>query len=228
MSLIPAGYPGKGTDLDQALSYNTLVLSYSNFTATGTRLNLIQGMASATPRQFAIIGNGTVDMPYSVAETIVRAPNGVSTSSPLESERAKLATGLVTYFTNIPNPGVNAYSIAFAVGGLNCTDIIDATWVSNNTISGTYSIPYVFKNISASTQIGGPNTLQPGNQPVINLNSSNQILQQDGTTPIVYGTNTLVVCPAYGVIFGAIQQPSIDHSPGTIGSNCDLMIRYRS
>lgn len=224
---IPAEYGGLSTGLDLGTVSKSVSLSYSAFVAAGTQSVLIPAMAQATNRQYLMLGNGSTSMTTAIAQKIVDDPNGTSITSPFESQRANLATGMVTYFTNIPAAADGAYCYAFAVGGLLCTDVVEVKIKNYRRTSTSAVNPADFiKNYTAATPIGGPALIQPGNQPQIQLNGSNQILLRDGTTALTYGTNTVVVCPAYGVIFGAVNITDITDAANA-GDALELMIVYR-
>lgn len=226
MSLIPAEYPGLASELVEGVSFQSVTFSYGAFVSAGTRCTLIPSMATATTRQFLMLGSGSANITLPVATALVTDPNGQPNSNPLESQRANLALGMSTYFTGIPAASDGAYCYGFAIGGMNCTDVVEIilSVQKRSSVATNYSI--VLKNINISTQIGGFPFAQPGNQSVINLNNSNQILLQDGVTALTYGTNTIVVCPAYGVIFGAIQTPDVSDVPAA-GDYLELTVRYR-
>lgn len=205
-SLIPAAYGGFSSELNAALDQRSVRLSYQVLSSAGTQSVLIPAMAGATPRQFMMVGNGTADMSLANAQSICLGPVNGPITSAYQTQRANLATGMVTYFTNIPAAADSAYVFAFAIGGLNCSDVFEAVlrvYGQSDTVGVNYA--NIHKNYAAATVIGGPAVSQPFGEPVINLNGSNQILLQDGTTALTYGTHTMVICPAYGVIFGAIR-----------------------
>lgn len=224
---LPGLYAGLDTTLQTALSYSSLTLSYSAFVAAGTQSVLISSQAQATPRQYLMLGNGSIDMTSAIATAIVADPNGQPNTNPLESQRANLATGMVTYFTNIPAAADAAYCYAFAVGGLVCSDVVEIILRNYRRTSTSAVNPGDnIKNILAATPIGGPALVQPGNQAKIELNSSNQILLRDGSTALTYGTNTVVICPAYGVIFGALQITDVTDAANA-GDLLELEIRFK-
>ncbi len=202
---IPAYYPGMSPALNRATSFSSALLSYGSFVAAGTQSVLIPAQAQASKRQFLMLGNASAGMSLAIAQAIVNDPNDQPITSPLESQRANLAVGMVTYFTAIPAAADGAYCYGFAVGGLLCTDTIEIVLRNyRRTTTSAVNPADNIKNINASTPIGGPALVQPGNQQILSLNGSNQILLRDGTTALTYGTNTVVICPAYGVIFGAL------------------------
>jgi len=205
-SLMPGAYAGTASELVNILDQRSVRLSYSAFSAAGTQSVLIPSQLSATARQYLMLGNGTVDMTTAIAQGICANPNGVPITASTETQRFNLATGMVTYFTNIPAAADAAYCYAFAVGGLS-VKLLNEVILRNYRRTSTSAVnPSDFiKNYAAATQIGGPATVQPGNYVQISLNGSSQILLQDGSTALTYGTHTLVVCPAYGVVFGALQ-----------------------
>jgi hypothetical protein len=224
---LPGLYAGMDTTLQTALSYSSLILSYDTFSAAGTQSVLIPSQVQATPRQYLMLGNGTIDMTSAIATAIVKDPNGQPNTSPLESQRANLATGMVTYFTNIPAAADAAYCYAFAVGGLVCSDVVEIVLRNYRRTSTSAVNPSDnIKNILAATPIGGPSLTQPGNQQTISLNGSNQILLRDGTTALTYGTHTVVVCPAYGVIFGALAITDVTDAANA-GDLLELEIRFK-
>lgn len=225
---IPSLYAGFDPTLENALNYSSLILSYNSFVAAGTQSVLIPSQASATPRQYLMLGNGTIDMTSAIAQAIVADPNGQPITSPLESQRANLATGMVTYFTNIPAAADGAYCYAFAVGGLQCSSVVEVILRNfRRTSTSAVNPSDNIKNILPQTVIGNPSVLlQPGNQAQIALNGSNQILLRDGTTALTYGTNTVVISPDYGVIFGAFAITDITDAANA-NDLLELEIRFR-
>lgn len=204
-SLIPTAFAGFSSALDRALDQRSVKLTYQGFSAAGTQSVLIPSQAQAANRQYLMLGNGTIDMTSAIAQAICKPSNESPITAPLNVNQANLATGMVTYFTNIPAAADAAYCYAFAIGGLNCTDVFSVVLRNYRRTSASAVNPSDnIINILPATPIGGPAVSVPGNNPVINLNGSNQILLQDGTTALTYGTNTVVVCEAYGVIFGAL------------------------
>lgn len=203
-SLIPAAYSGIATELASIEPQRNLQLVYQGLSAAGTRSVLIPSMASATNWQYLMLGDGSIDMTAAIAQAICRNPNGSSISSPENSERAKLAVGLAAYFTNIPAAADAAKCFAFAVGGLLCEDVSYAKLsIFRRTSTSAVNPADILVNILPATPLGGFPVSQPGNNPVITLDSSNMILEQDQATAISYASNTLCVVPAYGVIFGS-------------------------
>lgn len=226
MSLTPSDYPGLATGLVTGALNNQIHLSYGAFSAAGTPVVLIPNMAAATLRQFLMLGTGSASMSTTTARNLAKNPDGTPITMATQSQRLNLATGLVTYFTNIPSTGDGNYCYGFGVGGVYCEDIVDVSLIRMKRGSSTTNTVSVIKNINTSVQIGGPNRVQPGNQPTLALNGSNQILLQDGTTALSYSTNTIVVCQPYGVIFGSIQTPDSTDAAGA-GDYLELVIRYR-
>lgn len=203
---IPAGYAGYSSSLDTALNMRSILLTYQPFVAAGTQSVLSVSQARATKRQFLLVGNASASLTLASAQNLVAVPNDTPISNAYNTNQANLAIGLVTYFTAVPAAADGAYCYAFAVGGLQCTDVYSVVLRNYRRASTSGSNPADdLINVNAATQIGGPALTQPGNNPQIQLNGSNQILLQDGTTALTYGTNTVVVCPAYGVIFGALN-----------------------
>ena len=205
-SLIPAAYAGFSSALDRALDQRSVKLTYAAFVAAGTQSVLVQSQAQATKRQFLMLGNASAGMSLAIAQTICAPSNETPITSAYDTNQAALAVGMVTYFTAIPAAADAANCYGFAIGGLNCTDIFTAVLRNYRRTSTSAVNPSDnLINVNAATPIGGFSLTQPGNNAAITLNGSNQILLQDGTTALDYGTNTLVVCPAYGVIFGSFS-----------------------
>lgn len=203
---IPAMWAGYSSSLNRALNSRSILLTYQAFVAAGTQSVLSVSQAEATNRQFLLLGNASAGLSLANAQKIVAVPNETPISSPLNVNQANLAVGMVTYFTAVPAAADGAYCYGFAVGGLNCEDIYSVVLRNyRRTTTSAVNPSDNIINISAATPIGGFALTQPGNNQQIQLNGSNQILLQDGTTALAYGTNTLVVCPAYGVIFGALN-----------------------
>lgn len=204
-SLIPAAFAGFSSALSGALDQRSVKLTYQAFVAAGTQSVLIQSQARATNRQFLMLGNASAGMSLAIAQKICAPANDTPITSALDVNQANLATGMVTYFTSIPAAADGAYCYGFAIGGLECQDVYSVVLRNYRRTSTSAVNPSDnIINITAATPIGGFALTQPGNNPAITLNGSNQILLQDGTTALAYGTNTVVVCPAYGVIFGAL------------------------
>lgn len=205
-ALIPAAFAGYSSALDGALDQRSVKLTYQAFVAAGTQSVLIQSQARAVKRQYLMLGDGSIDMTLAIAQNLVAVPNETPISNAYNTNQSNLAIGLVTYFTNIPAAADAAYCYAFAIGGLNCTDVFSVVLRNyRRTSSSAVNPSDNIINVTAPTPIGGFSLTQPGNNAIISLNGSNQILLQDGTTALTYGTNTVVVCPAYGVIFGALN-----------------------
>lgn len=202
---MPGSFAGTDVAISSFADQRSVRLVYSAFAAAGTQSVLMTSQAGAASRQYLMVGNGSIDMTAAIAQGICINPNGTPITASTETQRANLATGMVTYFTNIPAAADGAYCIAFAVGGLSCSSLYDVT-LRNNRRTSTSAINSSdnLKNILAATVIGGPGVVQPGNYTQVALNGSSAILLQDGSTALTYGTNTMVICPAYGVIFGAI------------------------
>ncbi len=226
-SLIPAAYAGFSSDLDSALEQRSVRLVYQAFVAAGTRSVLSVAQAGAISRQYLMLGDGSIDMTSAIAQGICKGASGELITSASQTNQANLATGMVTYFTNIPAAADAAYCYAFAIGGLNCTDVFNVVLRNYKRASTAAINPSVqLINISAPTPIGGFALSQPGNNPTITLNGSNQILLQDGSTALAYATNSIVVCPAYGVIFGAIQITDVADAAAA-GDILELEVYFR-
>lgn len=213
-SLIPAAYSGIVTELASIEPQRNLQLVYKAFAAAGTQSVLIPSMASAARWQYLMVGDGAIDMTSAIAKAICANPNGTAITAPENTQRANLATGLVTYFTNIPAAADGAYCLAFAVGGLLCEDV-SYVKLSNfrRTTTSAVNPADIVVNILPATPLGGFPVSQPGNNPLITLDGSNNILEQDQATAIAYGTNTICVVPAYGVIFGALAITDVTDAP---------------
>lgn len=205
-SLIPAAYAGFSSNLDTSLDQRSVKLTYQAFSAAGTQSVLIQSQAQATKRQFLLLGNASASLSLANAQSICAVPNETPISSAYNTNQANLAIGMVTYFTAVPAAADGAYCYGFAVGGLNCKDVFSVVLRNYRRTSTSAVNPSDnIININPATPIGGFSLTQPGNNAIIQLNGSNQILLQDGSTALTYGTHTVVVCPAYGVIFGALN-----------------------
>ncbi len=205
-SLIPAAYSSIVSAIASVESQRQLTLVYQGLSAAGTQSVLIPAQASAKPWQYLMLGDGSIDMTLAIAKGICNNPDGSLITAPQNTNRLALATGLVTYFTNIPAAADGAYCYAFAVGGLICEDV-SYVKLSNyrRTTTSAVNPADIVINILPSTPLGGFPVTQPGNNPVITLDVSNNILEQDQLTAIAYGSaNSLCVVPAYGVIFGCL------------------------
>jgi hypothetical protein len=227
-SLIPAAYAGIASQLVGIESQRTLQLVYKGLSAAGTQSVLIPSMASATSWQYLMLGDGSIDMTAAIAQNICRNPDGSAITAPQNSNRAALATGLVTYFTNIPAAADGAYCYAFAVGGLLCQDVSYVKLTNcRRTTTSAVNPADIIVNILPTTPLGGFPVSQPGNNPVITLDGSNNILEQDQVTAIAYGSaNSLCVVPAYGVIFGCLMITDITDAANA-GDILTLEIFYK-
>jgi len=204
--LIPAGYAGFSSAMDRALDQRSVKITYQALSAAGTLSVPIVSQAECTNRQFLLLGNASTSMTLARAQSICGPANGEPITSSDAVNQANLATGMVTYFTAVPAAADAAYCYGFAIGGLNCVDVYSVVLRNyRRTTTSAVNPSDNLININAATPIGGPGVTQPGNNAQISLNGSSQILLQDGTTALTYGTNTVVVCEAYGVIFGALN-----------------------
>lgn len=214
-SLIPAAYSSIVSAVASVEYQRQLEFVYQGFSAAGTQSVLIPAQASAAPWQYLMIGDGAIDMTIAIAKNICNNPDGSLITAPNNTNRLALATGLVKYFTNIPAAADGAYCVAFAVGGLICEDVSYVRLVNQRRTSTSAVNPAdILINILPSTPLGGFPVSQPGNNPVITLDGSNNILEQDQATAIAYGSaNSLCVVPAYGVIFGCLLITDITDAP---------------
>lgn len=203
---IPAQYGGYSHGLDAGTNQRSVKLTYNAFVAAGTQSVLTPQQSQAVKRQWLLLGNASASLTLALAQSLVGTQNETPITAPLNVYANNLAIGMVTYFTAVPAAADGAYCYGFAIGGLQCKDVYNVVLRNyRRTTTSAVNPADNIININASTQIGGSATAQPFNEAVINLNGSNQILLQDGTTALAYGTNTIVVCPAYGVIFGALN-----------------------
>lgn len=160
--------------------------------AAGTKHALIAKQAAADQKVYFMTGDGSIDMTAAQAQAIARHPDGRS----LSTDESELATGLVTYFTNIPAAADGAFCHAFAIGGLNASDILSAEIISCSQGTSAKNDAHRLVNFSAAVKLSG-----------VSLNGSNALLKDDGSTAIAAGTDTLVCCN--GVVFGAIKSPDV-------------------
>lgn len=202
--LMPGSFAGTDVAISSFTDQRSVRLVYAAFAAAGTRSVLCASQAGAVNRQYLMVGDGSIDMTSAIAQAICKNPDDTPITASSETQRANLATGMVTYFTNIPAAADAANCIAFAIGGLSCSTLYQAVLRNYKRASTAAANPSNnLININAATVIGGPATVQPGNEVQIALNGSSAILLQDGSTALTYGTNSMVICPAYGVIFGS-------------------------
>jgi hypothetical protein len=223
---IPAMWAGYSSALDRALDTREIRLTYQGLVGPGTQSVLSVAQAGASSRQFLLLGNASAGLSLASAQKIVGVSNESSITGSLNSNQNNLAIGMVTYFTAVPSAADGAYCYGFAIGGLQCSDVQNAV-LKNYKRTSTVGVNYTndIININGSTPIGGFTLTQPGNNQIISLNGSNQILLQDGSTALAYGTHTLVVCPAYGVIFGALNITDVADVAGA-NDILELVVRF--
>lgn len=175
--------------------------------AAGTAHTLISQQSMAAQKVFFITGNGTADMSAAVANALVKRPDGKG----LDAVAQLLSTGLQTYMTNIPAAADGVFCHAFAVGGLSPTSVLKAEIVVSGSSTSAANPSAVLVNQSAPTVV---HTVQ--------LNGSNAFLQDDGSTAIAAGTNTLCIVGGQGsaggsssedggnsILFGAIASTDV-------------------
>lgn len=202
----PGAYAGVASELVGVESARSVRLVYTDWVAAGTQSVLCSAQLGAAARQFLLVGNASAGMSSAIAQAICKNPNGSPITASTETQRANLATGMVTYFTAVPAVADGAFCLAFAIGGLVCKNVLDVRLTNRRYEDNSAVNPVTeYANIAAATPIGGFAISQPGNYPSIVLDGSSNILLQDGSTALAYGTHTIVVSPDYGVIFGAIK-----------------------
>lgn len=168
------------------------VVFFLDAKAAATEFAIKSVQASAEPQVWVIQGDGAVDLADAKAETICEDQLG-----DLGTARANLKTGLKTYMTNIPAAADGAEALAFAFGGVNHEDIlsVEIEWTTEGTTAANPST--VLKRFDAVVI------------DEVALDGSNQLLKNDGSTAIAYGTDTLVAFPKYQVLFGAFTSPDV-------------------
>lgn len=230
--LIPAAYSSISSGVAGIEETSSLRLLYSAFAANGTVSAIVPQQARATARQWLLVGNATTVLSSATAQAICANPDGSLITAPQNTQRANLAAGMVHYFAGpVAAPADSTYCIGFAIGGLSFVDVLDVRLINtrfdttNATTSGIINVCNIIKNQSTTTILGGFPTSQPGNNPLITLNGSNAILEQDQSTAIAFGTNTLCIAPAYGVVFGALQIKSLNDSP-LAGDLLELLLSF--
>lgn len=202
-------------------SQNWAVIEYF-FTASaaGTPHALIAGQSMASPKVWFMTGNGTADMSAAAANALVRR----SDFRPLDGVLTLMSTGLQTYMTNVPAAADGAFCHAFALGGLSAANVLKAEIVVSPQLTSAINPSRTMVNQSAPVVI---HTVQ--------LNGSNAFLEDDGTTAVAAGTDTLVIVGGQGVsggsssedgsdaiLFGAIASPDVTD---TIASGDKLTLR---
>lgn len=188
--------------------------------AAGTPHVLLSKQSAAKPKVWFVTGNGTVDIGATAANALVRRPD----LAPLSSTLQLMSTGLQTYMTNVPAAADAAFCHAFAIGGMSPGDICKAEVVITPVGTSARNVTSILVNQSA-----------PVIAHTVQLNGSNQFLQDDGTTAIVAGTDTLVIVGGQGsaggassidgadsIVFGAIASTDV---LDTIGAGDAVTLR---
>lgn len=217
--LLPADFAGFDAAISGAQPQRCLRLVYAAAPAAGTVYTLISAQYQATPRQFFMVGSGSASLTLAQAQSIC-APIDSSTIQQ-DPQRLNLAVGLVTYFTNIA-----ATKAGFLIGGLQINQVQDAfvrirRYSNAGAVNPATEVPVT----NPSTAVGGPQLIQPYNQPVINLNGSNQLLAQDGTTAITAALNPLCYSSYYHVVWGAATFKYTGDNPAA-GDFVDLYVFF--
>lgn len=223
MTFIPGLYAGQSSGLDEGTTIKTITFEYQPFVAAGTQSVVTAQFQKASSRQFLLVGNGSTSMTQAVANGIVQNSNGTPLSNPTQSQRVNLATGMLSYFFDIEAVGDGTSCVGFAVGGLDFTNVVE---VGLRIVAPSNNYQYYYKNYANPIIIGGPQLVQPGNQPIIQLSNLNELLLPDGSN-IEYPNDTLMICPAYGVIFGCLQKYGTGTTEFTAGNYFELEIKYR-
>jgi hypothetical protein len=211
-----SGYSGFDSALDAATARVSVILDHAAFVAAGTKSVLTSQTAAAGAREWVMVGNASASITTAQAQAICQGPTGtlVTSGQGQDPQRLTLSIGMTTYLTAIPAVAAGAYSIAFAVGGLIFSQVqsvevvIKQASVTGSPGNRVISLP----NVSSAVVLGGP-AVDGGNNPVLTLNGSNALYEQNGTTAIAYGTNTVIAVPAYGVVFGAVETVSASDAP---------------
>ena len=193
---------------EMAESQNYAVLEFFlTGSAAGTAHTLIAKQRAASARVWVMTGDASADMSLAVARALVQRPDGKQ----LDSTHQALAQGLATYMTNVPAAADGAFCHAFAIGGVSPSDMLMAELVVRSQSTAGANSAKVLANVTPVTVCSS-----------VRLNVSNQFLQDDGTTAVVAGTNTLVIVGGEGstpssdystgansIVFGAIASPDV-------------------
>ncbi len=169
--------------------------------AAGTVHTLIAPQRGAASKVWAVTGDGSIDLTSAIAQSIVKSESGAA----LSSEKSALATGLVTFFTNVPAAADGAKSVAFAVGGIGCAQVV---WAQLTIMS------------RASTSAANPSrslALEAGAKvitvPVV-LDGSSRILDDAGSA-IALSSDSLVAIPGHHVLFGGFTLTDVADAPAS-------------
>lgn len=180
----------------------------------GTRWAMAAEHAALLPRVYVMTGDGSIDMTNAIATALVKPADAKAAST----EETSLATGLVTYFTNIPAAADGACTIAFAVGGLGASHCVRAEMVQTSVSTSGRNTTYTFTRRGPSIDIKG----------TIALDGSSNLLLDDGSTALVaLSTGTHPLVTAKGVVFGAFACTDVTD---TIANNevCKLVLWIRN
>lgn len=165
--------------------------------ANGTVWPLIANQGAAQGNQWIINGNASATFTAALGYQICDPLDG---SDPKKNPNTiSLVAGLLTYFATIPAPAAGAYCTPFIVSGFS--SLAGLIGVELDTLNGA----------SASAANFAKNQFNYGNvaviQDPITLSGTNTLLKNpnDPTSGIVYGTDTLVIVPSMGVVFGALR-----------------------
>lgn len=195
-------------------SQNYAVLEFF-FTASaaGTPHVLIPAQSGAVQKVWFMTGDGSADMTSAVAQAICQRPD----LRPLDGTLTNQSIGLTTYMTNVPAAADGAFCHAFAVGGCSPNTIIKAELVISPQSTSGSNQARVLINQSAAVNVH-----------TIRLNGSNAFLEDDGTTAVAPGTDTLVTVGGQGpnggassedgadtILFGAIKAPDVTDTPAS-------------
>lgn len=151
-------------DAGLAASQNVQVVEFFLQGATvgtnGVKLALLANQSSASNRVHLAIGNGDCSdaKPTAAAvEALIKRPNGNS----LSAQEELIKTGLKTFLDEIEPAADGAECIAFAVGGLNVSEIVAAEFVVS---TGTVEQSMLLVQAAAAVRIPEPVTLAAGNK----------------------------------------------------------------
>ena len=173
-------------DVVDAISWNEISLKMVA-AAAGTEHALIGKQSAAGRRVFCITGDGAIDLSVARSLELVGDNQGA-----VSDEARRLATGMRTYFTNIPAVADGAQAIAFALSLGQISDVagVALSWAKRGAAKG--NLCGAIENVSSVVSIRDAA-----------LSGGNALLLDDGVTGLAT-SDTLVVMPKFGIVFGYI------------------------
>lgn len=191
-------------------------------TAANTEFTLDTSQSSVLATTWMIIGNGSTTLSAArAAQIVANATKGTASTYIPQTNRiaytngvstdidSETASGLQTYFTNIPAVADGARCIAFAVGGNNAFSCIRARaeFIKTSATGGD-----ILSSVLSSNGVG----------------LGVRIKDQAGNMLVTYAGNPLAVCN--GVIFGNFVLPDGDSAtfgaPPAVGDKCVLTLTF--